>query len=174
MNMEPGARKGIERIKRTIFKQLIIRESSDSIITIVSFTLAAYFKKIERHDLNILACSIAFLSNSICMFHNGFNFHKTSSAILRILNKLQQSPIAHTSSNSRSHNAYKRFRLIVPIGRFTINNSAFFALGLSLWGFISIHNPLFMAWVNPICAIMNSVAIVIGFTVGNYLFTFNQ
>lgn len=67
INMEAGATRGTELVTRTIWKQLVARQSVDTLLTITCFSLAAYYKKIGKLEANVICLSISFLSNTIVL-----------------------------------------------------------------------------------------------------------
>jgi len=85
--MEQGATRGAERSRRVILKGLILRQSVDSITTITTFSLAAYYKMVGNLEANVICCVIGFISNTITLAYNAYLLRKQSRIILGILKK---------------------------------------------------------------------------------------
>jgi len=86
--MEEGYHRGIESATHSFWNQLIIYQSIDSFISLVSFIAAAYFKKIGYVTGGIVSLIIALVSSAlVSVLFNAYHFRKTSKTLIMILSK---------------------------------------------------------------------------------------
>jgi len=88
INMEEGYHRGIEKATRSFWNQLIIYQSIDTVISMLSFAAAAYYKKIGDVTAGIASLIVALISSAlVSVLFNAYHFRKTSKILILILSK---------------------------------------------------------------------------------------
>lgn len=174
INMEPGARRGLEKITREIRKKLIWRRSIHSTIGLTLFALASYFKKTQQYQYQYIPIVIVLISNGIIFSYNAYLLKSTGQKVVDILSKTVHSNSNikknyRTESDYKLSKAYKKFERMLLIVLIILISSSFIIFGTALWAIIAINYTFGMYLNSPYIAMMVS-GWMSAFVISNRLF----
>lgn len=185
--MEIGAKRGVEKVTRTIWKNLIVRSIVDTVINLTGYCFATYFKSTNQMEYSIYAFVTPLLSNALLVFaYNLYLLSETTFKLVRILEKVvetnhvtssraksQAKSTVHRNAENQANkvaSAYKRLRIISPIAFVLLLSAVGLCLGLAIWGYASIGSVNGMTYVSVVLALIDSAVIAFTFCVVNLLF----
>jgi hypothetical protein len=91
INLEEGSNRGMEKLTGKFWRQLVIRQSIDTVITVTLFTLSGFFKRSNQVNLNVICVAVAYFSNAfLSLAVNGYILQKKSVVLLRVISNTIQ------------------------------------------------------------------------------------
>jgi len=179
INMEDGARRGVEKVTREIRKNLIVRRSIDCVISLTFYAFATYFKKQKNIRLQVICIAIPIAMNGVVVFaYNAYLLHSRGKILIRILSKTVDSAKSQISLKKRVESeddkrlvlAFNKFQRIIPIAIFNVIVSAQSMFALTLWAVLTIDTVDGMAYISPFIAFMISVFMLSSYMITNNMF----
>lgn len=176
MNMEVGARRGIEKITREIRKKLIWYRTIDTTIGLFLFTLSTYFKKSKQYHYQSIPVIIALTLNALIAFgYNAHSLKETGRKIVFILLRTIRSNsngnfnATTLENNYKLSTAYKKFRKIIPIVVVILGVSSFLSFLIPIWAAVTMGTNVGMAWGSSYVAFIVTFWMLPAFMIGNKL-----
>jgi len=179
INLEDGAKRGVEKVTREIRKKLITRRSIDCAISLTFFAATAYYKRQKNIKLQIICLIVPIMINGIVVFaYNAYLLHSRGKVLVRILSNTVESTRAQILSKKKVESeddkrleiAFKKFQRIIPIVIWILILSSQSMFVMALWAILTIDTVDGMAFISPFVAFMISFWMLGAFMVGNKLF----
>lgn len=180
INVAADVKLGTELSTRRIWKQLITRQSFDTLLILVFFNAAAYFKKMGDLRMNVISLSIPIISNAILvMLYNAFVLRKNGTRLIAILSATVEKNKAEVMIGSKNstkddlklEEALNRFKKIIPSITVILSVFGFGSLiAIVIYAIITIDLGPGMAWITLLQALLHSIISCASFLIVNKLF----